>query len=164
MNKRSVVLISSMMILLGFLVGCASSGDSAKCKDIVAKTLETADKTNIDTTVVFGEEIYENNFDRLYNFAIRKIDDGAIAYASTGGYADEISIVHVGSEKDKATVKGYFQVRIQTRIQSFTGYKPKEVQKLENAKVIVLGDYVVLIICDNVENVETAIRQAINGN
>ena len=107
---------------------------------------------------------FPNNFDRLYNFSIKKIDDGAIAYASTGGYADEISIVYVDSDKDKKTVQGYFQARIQTRIQNFTGYKPKEVQKLENAKVIIQGNYVVLIICDNVENIETAIRQAINGN
>lgn len=161
MKKTGIALLVAFLIVTS-LVGCGKETDTGvKCKEVLSKVLEQVD-TKMDTTVVYGEDIYEKNFETLYNFPIKEVVDGGISYAATGGLADEISIVHVKSDKEMADAKGYMQARIQKRIKDFTGYKPDEVKKLESAKVIVHKQYIALIINENVDAIEAAIRTAIS--
>ncbi len=64
---------------------------------------------DIDTTVNYDEDAYGENFERLYNFSKEQVDDGVIAYASSGGSADEISVVHVADSSDVNGIKNIWK-------------------------------------------------------
>ena len=163
MNRyKHIILIIQMLVIASLIAACGGETSSkVKCKDIVEEALETVTSTKIDSKVSYGEEAYEKNFQRLYNFTMKKVEDGTIAYASTGGYADEISIVRVKDDKDLKDAKGYLNAQIKKRKNDFQGYKPEEIKKIDNARIMVRDNYVALIICDEAAEVETAMRAAI---
>lgn len=49
------------------------------------------------------------------------------------------------------------------RRNQFNGYKPEEVYKLDNARVVVQGNYAALIVSDDADTIEAALRGAISG-
>lgn len=158
MKRVSVVAMMVFSLLMVVLVGCSGGSTDAKCSDVMNNVIETMGATNLDTVVSYGEEVYTDNFERLYNFDIKEVNDGAIAYGSGGNSADEISMIHAKNDDGINDARGYLQARIQKRMNDFTGYFPEEVDKLERARVIVQGQYVVMIVSDDIDNMETTIR------
>ena len=63
---------------------------------------------------------------------------------------------------DVQVAKQKLQDRIEERRGAFAGYKPEEVYKLDNASVIVQGNYAALIISDDNEGFEAEIRRVIS--
>ena len=90
------------------------------------------------------------------------IDDGAVLQTSSGGVADEVSVMHLKKSEDVSIAKSKLEDRITERRQEFSGYKPEEVYKLDNARVVVQGNYVALIVSDDADQVEAALRNAIS--
>lgn len=162
MKKRLTLCIVSVMLLL-LLAGCGGGQTGGiKCTKAVEAALEKVEIAAVDTTVGYEEEVYEDNFQRLYNFSMDQVDDGAIAYASDGGNADEISIVHVKDSGDVSGVKKYMEARLEKRLQDFQNYKPEEVGKIENGKVVVQEQYVVLVISNKADDIISAIREILS--
>ncbi|MDD5927727.1 MAG: DUF4358 domain-containing protein [Firmicutes bacterium] len=114
--------------------------------------------------VSYGEELYEESFDNLYGIQYGDISDGAILYTEEGGLADEISIVRMNDNNDISIARQKMTDRIESRRKTFAGYKPEEVQKLDEASVIVQGNYVVLIISNSNDDFEAEIRRVISEN
>ncbi|HKM29036.1 MAG TPA: DUF4358 domain-containing protein [Anaerovoracaceae bacterium] len=157
-KKVSVVAVIVFSLLMVVLVGCSGGSSDAKCSDVISNVIAATEATNFDTVVSYGEEVYTDNFERLYNFDISEVNDGVIAYGNESNSADEISMVHAKNDDGINDARGYLQARIQKRMNDFTGYFPDEVDKLERARVIVQGQYVIMIVCDDVDSMETAIR------
>lgn len=128
---------------------------------IMGKLLKIVDDTEITVTVTYGEEKYEEYFEYLYDLKMSVISDGTISYASTGGFADEISILKATDSDEAAEIKTALKKRIERRINDFTGYAPEEVAKLEQSEVFSEGDYVVLAICDDADKIHKAFKEAI---
>lgn len=172
MNKKylkksiAVFLLTSMTAALALcLCGCSEKSSGADCRDILDSCRKVASVGSFDTLVCYGEELYDESFDSLYGIQFKDIDDGAILYVEEGGRADEISIVHMKKNEDVSVARQKLQERIETRRNTFAGYKPEEVYKLDNASVIVQGNYAALIISDDNEGFEAEIRRVISeGN
>lgn len=98
----------------------------------------------------------------LYGVQFDMIDDGAVLQTSSGGVADEVSVMHMKKSEDVSIAKSKLEDRITERRQEFSGYKPEEVYKLDNARVVVQGNYVALIVSDDADQVEAALRNAIS--
>ena len=144
------------------LTACGNQNDSVKCIEAVKTALEKVKTTDIDTTVNYDEDAYGENFERLYNFSADQVDDGVIAYAASGGSADEISIVHAADSKDVSGIKKYMEARLAKRLQDFQNYKPEEVSKIENGKVAVQQQYVMLVISNEADDVISAMREVLS--
>ena len=91
------------------------------------------------------------------------IDDGAVLQTAGGGVADEVSVLHLKKSEDVSIAKKKLEDRVTERRNQFNGYKPEEVYKLDNARIVVQGNYVALLICNDADNVEAALRGAISG-
>lgn len=144
------------------LCGCGKESGVADCRDILDACRKIAPEGSFDTLVCYGEELYDDSFDSLYGIQFKDISDGAILYTEEGGSADEISIVCMKENGDVSVAKQKFQERIEARRGTFSGYKPEEVYKLDNASVIVQGNYAALIISDDNEGFEAEIRRVIS--
>ena len=164
MKKQFEMMIVIVLLLSLTVVFCACGGDKVpdRCGDAVDAVLEKYSDTPMDTTVQLGEDVYADNFERLYNFPMKKIDGGVIAYAADGGKADEISIVRAGDSADVSEIKKYMEARLEKRLHDFQNYKPEEVYKLENASVAVSKNYVFLVISDQADEMITAIKGVLN--
>ena len=111
-----------------------------------------------------GDDEYKDNFEFLYGITWDMIDDGGILYTESGGLADEISIVHLKDQGDISLAKEKFSDRLSDRKNTFSGYKPEEVYKLDNARIIVQGNYVALVIAEDSGAMETMIRDAVTNS
>lgn len=164
-SKAASAVIAAVlcMILTGAFTGCSKSSSDASCSDILDACRKIAPEGSFDTLVCYGEDMYEDSFDNLYGIQYKDIIDGAILYTEEGGQADEISIVCMKNNEDVSTARQKLQERIETRRKTFAGYKPEEVRKLDNASVIVQGNYAALIISDENDDFEAEIRRVISG-
>ena len=161
MKKRAIIFTVTAMLLLA-LTACGNQNDSVKCIKAVEAALEKTALSDVDTTVNFDEDLYSENFEKLYNFSIDQVDDGVIAYASSGGSADEISVVHVKDSKDVSSVRKYMEARLEKRLQDFQNYKPEEVSKIENGKVVVQQQYVMFVISDKADDLISTMREVLS--
>ena len=163
-KKMITTLLMTAMLAatLVILTGCGSEDSGASCREILDGCKKIAPEGSFDTLVSYGEDLYEDSFDNLYGIQFKDISDGAILYTESGGLADEISIVCMKENGDVQVAKQKLQDRIEERRGAFAGYKPEEVYKLDNASVIVQGNYAALIISDDNEGFEAEIRKVIS--
>ena len=91
------------------------------------------------------------------------IDDGAVLQTASGGVADEVSVLHLKKSEDVSIARQKLEARVTERRNQFNGYKPEEVYKLDNARVVVQGNYAALIVSDDADTIEAALRGAISG-
>lgn len=164
-NKKTITaLVIIVMLAASFITmtGCSSESSGASCRDILNGCKKIAPEGSFDTMVCYGEDLYEDSFDNLYGIQFKDISDGAILYTESGGLADEISIVCMKDNSDVQVARQKLQERIESRRNTFAGYKPEEVYKLDNASVIVQGNYAAIIISDDNDGFEAEIRRIIS--
>ncbi|MEE0515000.1 MAG: DUF4358 domain-containing protein [Emergencia sp.] len=164
MKKRVLVFLCAALLMLsaGTLTGCGKDTSAVSCLDIVKACSETADDGTFDIWTSYGETLYEESFDTMYGVQYDMLADGAVLYTEKGGKADEISIMRLSDSNDVSLAKEKLQQRIEERRKVFAGYKPEEIAKLDNASVIVQGDYAALIIAEDTQKFETEIRRVIS--
>lgn len=164
MKKRTAVVVLAAVLLMVLTAGCGSEdgGDNLCGQAVAAAAEKMGEDTALDASAVYGEETYDDNFERLYNFSIDLAADGAIAYSSSGSAADEISLIKAADSGDVSKIKKYLEARLEQRLHDFQNYMPEEVSKIENGKVVVMKQYVFLIISDRPEEIETAIKEVLS--
>lgn len=159
MKVMKISLVLAGIFAVAFCGGCAQKTTQPKeiqspekCKDIMEELLEGADSISTDTKLFYGEEKYEEFFEYLYETSYDRVSDGAYAYASEA-VADELTIIHANEEKDVKVIRGHLEERVERRMSDFMGYKPDEVEKLENAIIFVEGQYILMVVCDDPEEI-----------
>lgn len=160
LKVKTGCLVASLIAVLLFS-GCGES-TGATAKDIYSGIEAEVKLENVDTTVSTGDMVYEDSFKDLYGLSMDEIDNGVISYSETGGLADEISIIKVKDEGDVNRLKSAMNDRIERRKQVFQGYKPEEMKKIDSARVMVYKEFVALIISEQAEEIELAIKAVIN--
>lgn len=163
-KKRFLALAAAVLTVITVLAGCSgkNSGDvkqtpeetkpAVGCNEIIDRILEQVDDTHNDARTSYGEELYSDYFETLYNADIDDISDGAFAYASAS-YADEITVVRMKSDEDTEEFREKLESRIERRKQDFNGYKPEEVKKLESAQTAVSGNYVIMAVGERAQDI-----------
>ena len=127
------------------------------------KEIWTVELCNITT----GESLFDHRCnclcDDLYG-AIEVAEEIISEYVDYPGVVE--TTVYQGQymteNGDVQVAKQKLQERIEERRNTFAGYKPEEVYKLDNASVIVQGNYAALIISDDNEGFEAEIRRIIS--
>lgn len=164
--KRIVTAFWSFVILIS-VCSCSfdnnekeessATANSFTAEEILTKLLEKSDEKNLDSKAFFDDELFVENCGNLYGIEYSQLKDGGIAYAGSGGYADEISIIKAKDMSD-SVVLSLLEKRVERRVQDFTGYRPTEIAKIENSSCFVSDGFAVLIISDNVEKLEKRIK------
>lgn len=135
-----------------------SAAESVKnAKDILEEIKASDEAANFNASAYFDSEVFEKNCKKLYSFKFEKLSDGGIIYVDSGGLADEISLIKPADGDTAFAIKA-LEARKQMRIQDFTGYKPEELGKIENAQIFEAGGYAVFIISDNAEELAEKIK------
>ncbi len=73
------------------------------------------------------------------------------------GNADEVAVAVVPKKSNREKVEEMFRFRMDSRIETFTGYAPEQVQKLKKGKILSYDQYLIFLVCDDVDTAEEAI-------
>jgi hypothetical protein len=167
MKKRLCLILAVAAI---GLCGCGNKdtneGPSAAivkeitCQELLDTVLEKGEGLNTDSTLYYDAENYEELFKYLYDTSPDRAADGAYAYASSA-FADEVTIIRATETDDVEVIKGHLEDRIDRRMQDFNGYKPEEVEKLENAVIDTYGRYVFMVVSENPQDIIDVINEEI---
>lgn len=171
MFKKIIIFFCASLLLLG-VAGCTDNDGkkaennetdgNVKCSEILEEILTEATATHTDKKLFYDDEKYEEYFEYLYDTSVKRVSDGAFAYASSA-YADEITVLYAEDEDDVDTIVKHLEDRISNRIQDFNGYKPEEVAKLENAVIKTSGNYIIMAVSDEADTIIEIFEKIVGG-
>ena len=145
----------------------SQTAEPMKAEELLKKALEAAPDSLLDTTTAKGDTSnygFDNFCKKLYmGTRLEDVEDGAISYASTGGNADEVSVLKAADPDKQSELTKMLEQRLDMRHHDFEGYKPEELPKIEKAKVFEAGGFSILVIADNADEIEKAFESAVNG-
>ncbi len=162
MNIKNKVLSVIFVVMLFALVcqsGCAKRNDASVDIDTLRDAMlesfgDTADMTTVDSSFENAEELFAYACDVDY----RLVKDYFMSY-STLGNADEIVVAQLESQDSAKLAEKGFQKHLDSRKMLFRQYAPDELKRTDNAKVFASGNYAVLIIADNAEEIKTVFEE-----
>ncbi len=127
--------------------------ESGEAKELLSALLTVAQSEQWERTA-FGETMYTDSFESLYgvSMAQAQVCDGAIAFGI--GNASEISILRVESEDAADFAEEMLRQRLERRRRDFEWYMPQELPKLEEARILRSGTYVILTVSMDVGAIE----------
>ena len=160
-------------------VGCGDSGSSSSgaesvpgvsqtqfdlsAKEYLDMALEKAPDSLLDESTAKGDTGsygFDTFCSKLYGGAnIDQIADGAISYASSGGNADEISLLKAKDSSKQQELTQLLKNRIDVRHHDFEGYKPEELEKIDKSRVFEANGYSILVISEDAEKIEEAFKK-----
>jgi len=131
MKKISLILVISLMLSL--LCACGSSGAKDPGFDTVASKIYAA--VGSDSLA----ELDAKYSSHMFNLEEGSCEECVVLKSNVGTSIDEYGVFKA---KDTDAVAQALEAYIQNSIDTWMGYNPEELPKLENAEVYVQGDYV----------------------
>lgn len=136
-------------------------------EEYLKAALEKAPDSLLDETTVKGDTSsygFDTFCAKLYGgLSADELSDGAISYASSGGNADEVSLLKAADDKKQSELTAKLNDRLDMRRHDFEGYKPEELPKIDKARVFECNGFCILVIADNAEDIEKAFKSIAEG-
>ena len=154
--KKTSIFICIIILLLP---GCANKNNaSVDINDLRDAMLEsfgdTADMTTVDSGFENAEELFAYACDIDYSL----VKNYFLSY-STLGNADEIAVAQLESEDSAKLAEKAFQEHLKSRKKLFRQYAPEQLKRTDNAKIFASGNYAVLIIADNADEIKKVFEE-----
>ena len=154
MKKKNIFLklaaICSMASVL--LLGCGSS--SPVSVDTAALT------TSLTSDISYDNELSELSEDDITNYVT--VEDGVkgVMYMSSGSTAEEVAVFTAPDEATASTMKNNAQEFLNDQKTSFEDYIPEEAQRIDDAVLVVNGNYVILCVSGDSDKAQEIIDNA----
>lgn len=156
MLKRITSLICAALCVLS-LCACGDSSKQVSMYDLQKSMLE-ADESLPEMKVTGSwEDDAEKAFSYISDLDYSKVTGYFLAYAADG-MAYEIAVVQLKNKGDASAAADSLKSHVQDRVQLYKSYEPEQTGRAENAVVKTDGSFVLLIMCDNQQKVETAFK------
>ena len=154
MKKKNIFLnlaaICSMASVL--LLGCGSS--SPVSGDTAALT------TSLTSDISYDNELSELSEEDITNYVT--VEDGVkgVMYMSSGSTAEEVAVFTAPDEATASTMKNNVQEFLNDQKTSFEDYIPEEAQRIDDAVLVVNGNYVILCVSGDSDKAQEIIDNA----
>lgn len=149
--------ISCLLILffLFALTSCNSENEAVEISDCNSVALALVDGLD------FGDDLEKTN---SMSVVLKKYDIDAhyvselSRYVGSGATADEVAVFKCTSDEAVTIVKAAVEDRIKYLHDGYSDYGPSEVPKIDDAKVLQYGSYIVFCISNNSSQAEGIIE------
>lgn len=158
---KGIAMCLAIVLLISMMTACGESQDTP-ARDVLNQVINDFPE-EFNTVASYGESLYDDSFNSMYGVDYKMINDGAICYLEEGNSASEVSIIHLKKAEDVNIAKSKLEDRVATRRNTFAGYFPEEVSKIDNYSIMVQGNFVCLIIAEDPMMVEASIRSGISA-
>ncbi len=161
--KRTWMAVSLAAMLL-MLAACGGPAESRSADPIALgqSLAEQAQDLPAMSVVTSQDEDGEGLFPYLSDLSYDKVEGYYFAYAA-GGTAEEIAVIRVKDSADAAEARASLERHVENRLGIFQVYDPEQVPAVEDARILVDGEMVALLICANSGELERTFRQALDA-
>jgi len=139
MKKKIMIGLIGTAALMAF-TGCGKK----EVKSIDVKTVANSLLKDIE----YEDQLSEVGYDVVYDMEDIKVADSAV-YVSSGATAEEIAAIKCETKEDADKVQTVLEERVKEQKESFENYVPKELDKLDKAVIMKVGNTVVLSISND---------------
>lgn len=150
--------IVSVLLISVVFASCSSGG---KTPDF-----EPADAVNEIVSTVKMSSMAEVGADRLNNYVDidqAEIENFSMYMCGSGGFADEVAVFKMKSSDSADKLKDVLSARVEKRKADFKDYNPDENTKLENALILVKGNYVFFSVTGDNDTAKSIFLKYYNG-
>ncbi len=157
--KRIICLICAAALCLSL---CACGGQSEKIDMYeLQKSMLQADRSLPEMMVTGSwEENAEKAFSYISDLEYNKVSGYFLAYAADG-MAYEIAVVQLKDQNDIVDLGVSLSKHVDSRVQMYKTYEPDQVERAQSAAIKTIGNCVLLMMCNEQQNVETAFKEFI---
>jgi hypothetical protein len=147
-------IIMTIIVLSCFLVSCTEYKTGIQSVDLDAITQEVSNSVEIPMST----DLDKQTLQELFNLTPDDVRKYSGVFSMTMTSADTVVGI-LAKDGDTATIKNAYNNRIADIENSFIKNIDSEYKKVKNAKIIVKGDYVFLVISDNYKEVQNIINK-----
>lgn len=150
LKKRIMIGLIGTAALMAF-TGCGKK----ETKSIDVKTTANSLLTEIE----YEDQLSEVNYDLVYDMEDINITE-SVVYVSSGATAEEIAAIKCETKEDAAKIEKALKERVNEQKESFENYVPKELDKLDKAVIVKMGNTVVLSVSNDDAKAKEIIEKA----
>lgn len=167
---KKILSITIILLTLVAFVGCAEKTPSipnVPVKDIFSNIETKVESVSSLTELNFKSEEL-SDFDKLAieNFGINPedLEEGIAKYPMINLQVNEVIILKAKDETKLESLKEAINTHIEKQIKSFENYVPKNVEIINNHILKTKGNYILLAISQNTEEIEAAFDESFEVN
>ena len=165
--KRKNINIVLLLVLALMLTACSKTADEVSTQytpfQIAGAIITSLDEVAAREPVYYNDDYFQEYITDKYNIETEAILDGIILY-SAGMRADEIAVFLTDDSADETAIGVLLEDYIARRADAFRGYAPEQAAILENSIVVVHGNYVALLICEDIGMAQRIFLQCFSDN
>ena len=153
MKRKTILLALCSLLLCLLLTGCNSTTEnitSLTCAQI-------AEKVQTSTTFVTLTDVNASYLEKYLWVDAENLEDWVMRRDATRATPEMILVLKVKSGADQADIKKAVQEYHDEQIATYRGYQPAQMPKLESAKVMEQGQYIVLVVSPDATKVNTVL-------
>lgn len=180
--RKTSCFLALLLALTMALAGCSSGSSSSQAPDASGSapasasasvaTSSSAPAADVDTAkladdmykaMTFDEEMLEVQKEvlpNIYEYDAECVGSFKVYVCATGGSADEIAVFQATSDENVEYLEQMVGYRLDTLKSNFEDYRPDEMVKIENAKVLKSGRIVALVMAADTAPAESVFDAA----
>ncbi|MFJ7952506.1 DUF4358 domain-containing protein [Lysinibacillus sp. NPDC096418] len=152
--KKMIVIVLTMV--LAMVVSACSGGKTStddKTTNIEASksAKEMAEQMVTEVEQPSLMELSPEEMEGMYNIDPAKLEDFSVRIPMMNTKSNEIAIFKVKDANDVADVEAAVKVRVENVMKPFEHYLPDQYENAKNHKIIVKGNYVLLVISESAD-------------
>lgn len=158
MKRKMIKLIGISLCTALIFSGCSKKTvtKEVNLNDVLTQITE---KVNLPEDMM---EISESELSILYNIEPGEVKQYAGMYATMSTLADEIIMLEPADGTSLDDLKEKVDTRYQTKLNEMRDYLPDEFDKIEKCSVYTEGEYVVLYVSDDADEMLSIFESALN--
>ena len=149
--KQRITILSALLCAVFLTAGCGGTETISLSVPTMADTLRAQ--------VSFTDQMEKADADTVYT--LYHLDADLVAeqgvYLSTGATAEEIAVFAAKDAGGAKQIEQAVQARLQTQKDGFADYLPAEMDKLNQAVLVVKGRYVIFCVANDAGQVRSVI-------
>lgn len=150
---RKWIILGLVLTNTALLSGCMVKKDIS-LKDIDSNIKESISLENMQ----MGDS---KSLKRYFGLNAADFDEVVIYNPSYTMDVDELLLIKVSNEDQIDIVEQAIESRVNSQIETFGSYGPKQCVMLENYELIIAGDYVFYVVSENAEKIVEAFKESI---
>ena len=151
--KKMAILMCSLVLVFS-LAACSNNEPEVTRDDVACQTIadQLLEKVDFESELMSLDERVIAN---LYDFDSAMVDDFAIYVNATSDTTEEIAVFHAASPENRQVILEMLEGRMANLRATFELYAPREVQRVDNSEILQQGNYLALVVTDDIETAKT---------
>lgn len=145
MRLRKIAALIVLPIMM--LTACSNTEKVQEVKEPAPSEITSAIMAEIE--IPSAVEKTKEDVGAYYDIDVEAADALSVFICGSGAYPDELAVFKMNSPEQAESARAAAQKRLDGQTELYSDYTPNEMYKLDGAKVVVNGNYVMLFVCSD---------------